>query len=402
MNRITYYVNRKFLIRFVVILVTVCGFATLFDLLDVGSRVLRRASHIQGFSDDGVGWQTLVWYAGIRLPTLITDLLPLMALVAALVTINDLLRHRELVIIWSTGISRFGLVLRMLPVALLLFAGKFMLDDVAIPASAPYLRELGLADFDRTAGAAPQWLWVRNGEDVIRLPTDSRPGKEMKDVLIIRRDNLGRATETLRAATVRATRTEWELHDVLRQPASSRPIQHVDMITLPVQVRIDKVELMGKAPRELGFLDLWEVIQHNGYGLGGTEGQRTWLHGRLAAGVTMMLMVGLGIAIVRRFNRTSMVFRIFAEGLVIGFMAMICQGALLAFGEVGLLSPFFSAWLVPIVLGLILMRWTGVLRMPRRQASTDDFDGRFRLAGAGGGTRTGQAMPFGSQRAERP
>ncbi|SNB60656.1 LPS export ABC transporter permease LptG [Arboricoccus pini] len=400
MSRLTYYLNRKFLLRFVIILVTVAGFASLFDLLETGSRVLRRAAAIEGMGDS-VGWRTLVWYAGIRLPTLITDLLPLMALVAALVTINDILRHRELVIIWTSGVSRAGLVLRMLPVALLLFAGKFALDDWAIPASAPTLDALGLADFGRVAGPSSDWLWVRDGENVVRIPATSRPGKEMNNVIIFRRDNLGRTTEVLRAARVRANRSDWHLEDVLLQPASAKPVTRIAQMTLPINVRLDKVEVMTKAPRELSFLDLWDAVNHNGYGLGSVEAQRTWLHGRLAAGVTMMFMVGIGMAIVRRFNRTSMVFRIFTEGLAIGFLSMIVSGTLLAFGEVGLISPIFSAWAVPAVLALILLRWMGLLELPRRQRRGDDFHGRFRVADAEGATKTGAAMPFGSHRAER-
>ena len=87
MSIITRYLNRHVLVRLLVVLFAGVGFALLFDLLDVGSRVMRRSD-----LPDAIA---LGRYALIRLPTLVSELLPLVTLIASLVAVLDLLRRRS-------------------------------------------------------------------------------------------------------------------------------------------------------------------------------------------------------------------------------------------------------------------------------------------------------------------
>ena len=346
MGTLTHYLNRMFLLRFAIIFITVSGFAIVLDLLDVGTRILRRT--------DGTVL-SLVWYAALRLPSLVTDLVPLLVLLASLVTMFDLIRHRELVILWGAGISRGRLMLRLLPAALLLCGFKLVIDDVAIPRTMPSLRELGVAQLGRVVGATEEYLWLRSGQDVIRLPADADTAGMFKDVLIFHRDAQGKLVEQIRAASAWAERDGWHLVDVLRQPATAQAATREPALVWPVAVDASKLELMSKLPRELGLVGLVDVLWHDGFGISSVEGHRTWFHARLAGAATVVLMAFLGIALTRRFSRRGIAFRLFAQGLGLGFFAMIVQGMMLAFGEVGLLTPELAAWAVPTVLaGLVL------------------------------------------------
>src|SRR3954452_3026660 len=99
-----------FLVRLAVVLFAVGGFALLFDLLENGDSVVRGSA--------GYRWP-LATYALLRLPIILSEMMPLSALVAAILAVGDLLRHRELVIMWNGGVSPFGLIVRLLPVGLM-------------------------------------------------------------------------------------------------------------------------------------------------------------------------------------------------------------------------------------------------------------------------------------------
>jgi lipopolysaccharide export system permease protein len=346
LGTLTRYLNRMLLLRFTVIFVAVSGFAIVLDLLDVGTRILRRTEG---------GALTLVWYAAMRLPSLVTDLLPLLVLLAALVTMFDLIRHRELVIVWGAGVSRGRLMLRLLPAALLLCGLKLAIDDVLIPRTMPSLRELGVAELGRVVGATEQYLWLRSGQDVIRLPTEAETSATFTDVLIFHRDPSGKLVEQIRAARARVEPDGWHLEEVLRQPAAAQPARREASLVWPVAVDASKLELMSKLPRELELWGLIDVLWHDGYGISSIEGHRTWFHARLAGGVTVVLMAFLGVALARRFSRRGIAFQLFAQGLSLGFCTMIIQGMMLAFGEVGLLVPELAAWTVPLAVALFVL-----------------------------------------------
>src|SRR3546814_12681363 len=71
-------------------------------------------------------------YALLRAPMVASDLIKVASLLAGLITFAGLIRHSELTAIWGAGVSQLGLVRRLLPVALLLGALQFAVDDVEI------------------------------------------------------------------------------------------------------------------------------------------------------------------------------------------------------------------------------------------------------------------------------
>ncbi len=350
MSRLTLYLNKMFLRRFVVVLIAASGFALLFDLLDVGSRVLRRT--------DGTS-MALAQYAVIRMPSLLTEILPLVTLVAALFTAMELIRRSELVVIWASGVSRAGTIARLLPMALALMVGKFAIDDFGIPATVPELRALRVSEFSRTSGPSSDGIWVRSGTDILRLPADAIAGGRIDDVRIFRRDKTGLLIEQIFARHVELVPGGWELEGVVRRPASTAPPTEQAKLFWPVTIPLDKIELMAKLPRELGVLDLADIVRHHGYGVGSADAYRTWLHARIAGTALPALMLFLVFGLIRRFSRTGMILPLFVRSLAIGFTTIITHGVLLALGEVGLVDPVLAAWISPCVLALVVLWLSG-------------------------------------------
>ncbi len=351
MSRLTLYLNVMFLRRFVVVLITATGFALLFDLLDVGSRVLRRT--------DGTS-MALAQYAVIRLPSLLTEVLPLVTLVAALFTAMELIRRSELVVIWASGVSRAGMVARLLPMALLLMAGKFAIDDIGIPASIPELRALRVSEFSQASGPGSDGIWARSGDDIVRLPADAIAGGRIDDVRIFHRDQHGLLIEQIFARHAEVVPDGWELQDVTRRPVSTEPPTEVPKLFWPIVLPLDKVELMAKLPRELGIRDLIDIVRHDGYGVGAVDSYETWLHARIADMAIPALMMFLVFGLIRKFSRTGMIMPLFMQSLAVGFTAIITNGVLLALGEVGLVDPIVAAWTAPCLLTLAVLLLSGV------------------------------------------
>lgn len=356
MSRLSRYLVRVYLVRLAVVLLAVTGFALLFDLLDIGPRVIRRSG--------GSAWALLA-YVPIRLPTLVGELLPMTTLVAGLLAASDLLRSRELVAMWAAGLTRLGLLARLWPVALLVVGGKLVLDDVAVPATVPALRALGAADFKTVGLPSGGDLWLKVQGDVLRLPSDAAALGAPRDVLILRLDPDGRLIERIEAARAEPRPQGWLLLDVVRRPAAAAPPERLAELLWPVRIDLEQVALRAKAPRELSLAQLVQVIDAEGFAVGGNEGHRTWLQARLAGLLALWATVVLPCVLVRRLARVGQTFALFTQGLAIGFVHLIGNGLLLALGELGLLGPGPAAWTAPVLLAGFVLTLAGLLE-PRR------------------------------------
>ncbi|MDX6748638.1 LptF/LptG family permease [Geminicoccaceae bacterium 1502E] len=351
MRQFTRYVSRMFLVRFAVVLFAVAGFALLFDMLDVSSKVLRRS--------DGVV-MPLLRYMALRLPTLLTELLPVVTLVASLLTVVDLLRYRELVVMWNAGLSRRGLLLCLWPVCAVLLAGKFLIDDRAVPSTIPELRAMRVGDFKNMMQPGGEHRWVRSGQDAIRLPADAAAEGRLEDLLILHRDEDGLLLAQIQAARAEQVEDGLLLHEVVRRPAGAQPAEQLASLPWPVHIDLAKVALMSKMPRELRLTQLVDVVRNEGFGIAPDEGHRTVLHSRIASSLGLCALALLPFALPRRFSRLGMSLPMFAKGLGLGFVYLIFNGVLLALGEVGLVQSELGAWLAPLGLILVVLLLAGI------------------------------------------
>ena len=123
------YVTRLFAVRFALLLAGLTALVVLLDLMAHGGAVVA-----------GEGAGALWRYAGLRLPLIVSRLLPFTVLIAALLTLAGMARHRELIVLIGAGVSQFGLMLAFLPALAAIAAVHFWLDDRVAPAAIAELR----------------------------------------------------------------------------------------------------------------------------------------------------------------------------------------------------------------------------------------------------------------------
>ena len=129
------YMSRLFAARFALIL---AGLAVLVLLLDV----MAQSSEIIAGSD---GAAALWRYGWLRLPLIISRLIPFSVLLAALLTLISLSCHHELVVMAGAGVSQFKLIATFLPLAVVIAGTHFWIDDRVAPASITALDAWGVA-----------------------------------------------------------------------------------------------------------------------------------------------------------------------------------------------------------------------------------------------------------------
>jgi LPS export ABC transporter permease LptG len=364
MNVLALYLNRMFLVRFLVVLFGIIGFATVIDLIDVGPELV---SAPEGALAAGLR------YFGLRLPIMLSELMPLAALIAGLLAVADLLRHRELIVVWSIGVRPLSILRMLLPAGLALVAVKFAVDDVALPRATSELRLWGIGDYRHrpTDAAASRFYWLRSGDDIVRLSSNAITAGKVSDVSIFRRGADGILSERIDAASATDTPGGWLLRDVTRSRVADRRIERLATLEWPGRIDVARIQLLARPPRELGLSQLQDIVNAGGYGLRAKEPYLTWLHQRIAGAFVPMFLMMLAFALVRRFSRTASIAPVFMTAVGIGFTLLISSGVASALGEVGLIRPLLAGWMPPLLLGLIVLGlatrdgWRGTRRASR-------------------------------------
>ena len=109
-------------------------------------------------------------FADARAQRVFANYLGLSILLAMLLSLTELSYRNEMVALWGSGVSPARLCVMLLPLAFLAGGLQFVLNDTAIPATTPQLREWGVGDYgsDKLKVGEKDPIWMRAGPDILR------------------------------------------------------------------------------------------------------------------------------------------------------------------------------------------------------------------------------------------
>lgn len=336
------YVGGLFLARLLLVLTALTLGVQLFDLLanagDVvtGTRVFAPLYH----------------YAMLRLPQLVSVLLPLAVLLAALLTLVRLLRHNELVVLRGAGVSIYRTVTPMLLAALAVAPLHFLLADQIVSDTAESLRLWQEQDYRGRPPAegideGPAWIAV--AESVINVAEASPDGRRLREVTVIERTRDGAMRSYMTAARAEYRDGTWLLHEVERLVVGQGRTSRHARLEWQVPLRPGRFASRTTQPAELTYHQLRRLLSTPDRGNRPAYFYATWLHRKFTlplSSVAMVLIAApLGLMIGRRSNLLLGV----AAGVAAGFLFFVFDNVVLTLGESGVLPAVLAAW-VPILL----------------------------------------------------
>jgi len=341
------YVSRRFLWNFILMLLGMAAFSLTFELMEEADQVISRA--------DGEAL-ALLRYSALRLPDILSQMVPIAALLAALFTLSILMHHSEIVAIWSGGVSVAGVMRGLLPIGFVLVVLQFSLNDRAVPAAIAALHDWGVKTIERggyTSGIGPT-LWLRSGTDIVSVPTDAARERRLTGLQIFRRDEDGMLIEQINAASAERVDDIWILTDVTLQTIEPPIITQVPTLTWDGKIDFEYMEMLSSDLKELPIDQIWALIENEGYGQRPTNLFRTWLHYRIASSLSPLMMILLVVSLTQRFHRTGGFVRLMALTVAIGFGSFIFENTSLALGESGFLPPWAAAWIPTLALACLI------------------------------------------------
>src|SRR5260221_9418963 len=248
MKIVTWMLMRMILVRFLAVLLGVSIFVLSLEVVSYSSEILALRP--------GSGW-IVPEYILMRAPGTIAAYLPISVLLAMLLTLSELSYRNETTALWAAGLSPVRLVVLLLPLATLIGGLNFLLNDSAIPAASPVLRDWGIADYgkEKLKLSERDPIWMRAGNDILRAASASSDSQGLQNIIIFRRDTEGLLSEQIYADSANLEDGRWTLHNVLVYYAGNEEPSKLETLVYSGTLKPAAAGARSGNPEEMSLAD---------------------------------------------------------------------------------------------------------------------------------------------------
>ena len=346
-RRIAWYMARLFLTRSAAVLVSLVLILMTLDLLGQSGKILA----VPGNSDADL-WR----YVGLRIPSLISFLLPFSVLLGALVTFTGLNQHSEVVSMKAAGLSAHQILAPMIAASVGVAIILFSFNELVVVRSTRIVNAWSDADFQPIPpdSGTMSNIWVREGDDLIHAAQVGGRGASttLHGVTLYVRDAgaISRIVDATRAVQVPGG---WRLEQIRSfDVATNSQTRARDMIAL-AGIEPNRFTLAKVDPTTRDFMSLRAAIgELEAAGRPSDEARTGWWH-KLSGPLSTLLMPLLAATAAFGLARTGQVLLRASIGMALGFAYFVADNFSIALGNIGAYPPVLAAW-APFLLFLLI------------------------------------------------
>ncbi len=346
MTTFSRYVLRTFLSQLLLLLVGFAALLQLFDLLSNSTEVMQRSNgHLSG----------LFMYTFLRMPEIVSFLVPFCVLMGVLMTLGKLERDNEILAYKAAGAPYNAVLMAFLPAVGIVAVAHFALVDQLVPYSVNKLLQKDLY-IDKAAKADDNAaVFIQDGMNIVDVSEVHKDGMVLNGVNLYTLNERGNLIAQRKVGEARydVDKRLWVLHDVWEAdvvPDQGAKTVHRDTEILNSQLTPTEFSDLIERPQAMTLYKIWSFVSSNKIGVRPTYFYETWLQKRISLPVSSILMILLAAPVAHSLHRRERGLAMgIAIGFGLGFLYFITDGLVLSLGETGAIPPFFAAWL-PIML----------------------------------------------------
>ena len=306
---------------------------------------------LDDFLEAGLGLGAMAWYFVVKTPLILSQILPAVFLVAAVIQLCLMARGRELLALRSGGVS-FGALARFFVVYAVFWSlvqlgfaqgiGVFG-EQAASAIWAEQVRERQLENRELYN------IWFKEGDTVVRMET-VRPAKlQALNVTVFElTPDRGAMRRMLTARSVDARPGRWVLHEVrVLDPATFEAADEAQE-TLPLTQDLRSFLAIDPDtdPASLSMVKLSRVIDRLEASGSNVERLRTAWHMKWSYAFSILAMGLIALALVTLWENIYLDIAL-SLGVTFAYYVVFMLGV--TAGQKGLLHPVLGAWLANLV-----------------------------------------------------
>ena len=352
MKLLTRYLLRNNLFLLFAILLIGTGLYVLTDLFE----------RLDYFLDANFGLLNTLWFYSLKIPLIISQILPAVFLIAVIVQFSLMGKARELVALQSGGVSPLVFLRFVLLYGFLLALLQLALSQVFGVEGDRLSTKMWREEVKGRVEGATQMhgLWFVDKSYVVYLGVAHPVAGTGTDFFAYQlSDDNKQLRQMVRAESFSVDKRTWTLHKATVITPETYGYELREEMILPLNQDIKAFLAIDPdtKPTHLPIWSLHEAISNLEQSGSNVEVLRTTFHSRFSYAASLLAMGVLGLAIVLRRNNVYLAVGI---GLVITFLFYALTTLCSSLGEKGVLSPVIAGWLSVVlffIVGLMAVFW---------------------------------------------
>ncbi|MGR9168893.1 LPS export ABC transporter permease LptG [Rhizobium sp. KDH_Rht_773_N] len=343
------YFFRRYVVTTMWFLIGMSAITFLLDFSETASRI----SNFPGYTLGGA-----VLLTAVRLPLILQQTIPFVALFVGITVLIGLNRKYELVVTRAAGISVWQFMLPFI-------AGSLILGVLTVVALNPLAAwgqrqatqfETAWRGQDNAMIKALQVPWLRqiSGRDdvIIGAKTVLENGTLLVDAVLIHFDSTGEVILRQDASSAKLEDGYWQLNNVIERKPGEIPVRKASE-QLRTNLKQDFIKERLTAPETIGFFDLSNrIAAAKSFGIS-TKALETQFNSLLSQPLLLVAMTLIAATVSLKFSRFNQSRSVILGGIISGFMLYVVTVLVKAFGSSGVVPPFVATW-IPVVVALAL------------------------------------------------
>ncbi len=291
----------------------------------------------------------------VRLPFIMQQTVPFIALFVGMTVLIALNRRRELVIARAAGISVWQF---MTPFVVGAFCVGLLTMFALNPVAAWGQRQAETMEADlrgdpsyRNTLSIP-WLRQSDGKSdtIIGAKAVLNNGTTLMNVVFIHFDSQGNIILRQDAQSANLENGYWLLNSVVERAPGEIPV-HKTTTQVRTNLKQDFVSERLAQPETIAFYDLSNRIKiAKSFGIS-TKALETQFHSLLSQPFLLVAMTLIAATVSLKFSRFNQSRSVILGGILSGFVLYVVTVLVKAFGSSGVVPPFVATW-IPVVVAL--------------------------------------------------
>ncbi|MBN2283264.1 MAG: LPS export ABC transporter permease LptG [Deltaproteobacteria bacterium] len=345
------YISREFIKTFLLIMVSLVALYLIVDFFERLRMFLSRDATVL----------QVVSYFFFTIPMIVTQMLPVSFLLAALITFAILSKNSEITAIRANGISLFRLSLPVIVLSIAACFLSFVLSEFITPAAnerAKYIKLVEVQKKKKLGSFTQNEIWYRGDDGIYNFAVYDPEKAMLKGVRIYYLDQNMHLARRIDARKARWEAGRWIFDDVMittfpEEPGSFPRIERYSTTEIDLPEQPSDFLIVQKDTDEMGFFELRSYIRKiRSEGYDATR-YITDMHGKIAFALVNVILGVLGISFSLRTERSGGIARSIGTGIIIGFSYWIVFAFAVSLGRSGSLPPLLAAWAANLILGLV-------------------------------------------------
>lgn len=335
------YVLKKFI---QVYLLTICGFVSIFLLIDFFERA-------DEFVVKNSPWQDWAGYYVYKIPFIFSYMAPQAVLLATVVTLTAFARNSEFTAMKACGIGVTGITMPILAASAIIALIVLANNEFVMPSATErmnHIFQVKVRGAQTTGQIERDKIWFKSADGTIWNINYFDPERSlMKNVSIFLYNGNRLIEERIDASAVFWNGREWEFLDGYVRDFSTAGLvktEYFEKRVFPVAETPADFKKVQKKPEEMSAREMYSVIRAET--IVGKDTEKKWvdLHRKLSYPFISVILGLIGIPLSLRTSRSGGILFCVGISLAVGLSFSFFYALGISLGHGGTFGPLLAAW----------------------------------------------------------